>query len=207
MALITTLILVRHGKAPKTSPEQRDWDRALSEIGTEQSKKLGVKIAGIKFDHVVCSPLPRAVQTIEIATDYRYTITIIGSLACPTDGVHPIDRMFNQLGYKPLSDYFAHELGDHLKIWGRTALERVLDALGEKPNQIVLVGGHAVLQNALGWALCEAVHKDTSIAGDVATEFILETSLGECEAFFLKPRVTLCSGDGGEVFCEHIKLD
>ena len=199
-ALITTLVLARHGKAPKTSPDQRDEDRVLNELGTTQANKLAAKIGHIQFDRVLSSPLKRAVDTTEIATGQKCTVTIIPELTCPTDGVHPIDKMFNELGYKPMSDYFAHPLGGHLKVWGRVALEKVLDALGDKPNQTVLVGGHAVLQNALGWAFCaELVEADVAIAPD-AMDCVLATSLGECEAFSL----SLCEG---VVSCEHIKLD
>ncbi len=207
LALVKTIVLARHGKAPKTFPDQRDEARILNDLGVTQAKKLGEKIADLTFDAVVSSPLTRACETLKIATEGKYQIVLFSELTCPTDGVHPIDIMFNELGYATLYDYFAHELGDHLKAWGRTALDAILNHLGNKPDQVVLVGGHAVLQNALGWAFCEALHRDTSVAGDVATEFILETSLGECEGFFLKPCVMLAEGDDGEVICEYIKLD
>lgn len=203
IALIITLVLARHGKAPKISPTQKDEDRTLNELGFEQAKKLAAKIGDTEFDSVLCSPLLRAHETIMIAVNSRTKIKTVPELTCPTDGVHPIDRMFNQLGYKPLSDYFAHELGDHLKTWGRTALEKVLDALGEKPSQTVLVGGHAILQNALGWAICEALTEAKADA-EKARAMVLTVSLGEGEAFKLTPPI---APSEGEATCEHIKLD
>ncbi len=203
--LITLLVLARHGKAPKTSPDQQDEDRTLSELGIAQAKKLRAKLEGMTFDTVLSSPLVRARDTVAIAIENKNSIVLIDELTCPTDGIHPVDTMFNELGYRPLQDYFDHQHGDHLKAWGITALEKVLDTIEGKPGQKVLIVGHAVLQNALAWALCEALRN--TVENDAAMEIIMETPLGEGEAFALKTYVKLVGGDSGEIHCEHIKQD
>ncbi len=202
---VQTIILVRHAKAPKTSPEQKDEDRQINQLGHDQAKKLGLKLQTFEFDAVLSSPLQRVKQTLAIATNSRYPVIEVPELTCPTGG-HPIDIMFNELGYVPMAKYFKHPLGNHLKWWGQKALEAVVGSLSPKPNQTVLVGGHAVLQNALAWAIAEALEKEFGAAGTVgAQNMVLDETLNDAEAF----RLTLGFGNitPHRLNYEHITLD
>jgi broad specificity phosphatase PhoE len=62
---VSTLVLVRHGKA---SPLSSDYDN-LSEIGVEQSRLLGEEWAstGARFDAVYVGPRRRHAQTLDAA--------------------------------------------------------------------------------------------------------------------------------------------
>jgi phosphohistidine phosphatase len=65
------LYLVRHADAETKKPGASDFDRELTEIGRETSKKmaLALKKIGVKVDLIISSPLIRAVQTAEIFRD------------------------------------------------------------------------------------------------------------------------------------------
>ncbi|HEY9584009.1 MAG TPA: hypothetical protein VJI33_00285 [Candidatus Paceibacterota bacterium] len=155
------------------------------------------------------SPLQRVKQTLTIATNGIYQIQEVPELTCPTDGVHPIDVMFNApgMGYVPLAKYFEHQLGEHLKVWARTALMAVVTYISMKPGKKVLVGGHAVLQPALMWAIAEAMMAygegfKTENACDIQ-KMALEVNLQECEAL----RLNIACHEAGVTRCEHITLD
>ena len=62
------LFLMRHGKAGERTPSPADSARALTAAGSREVKKTaaGLRRAGIAFDHVASSPLPRAMQTAKI---------------------------------------------------------------------------------------------------------------------------------------------
>jgi probable phosphoglycerate mutase len=60
----TLLYLVRHGEQGPTP------DGGLSELGREQARLLGRRLAGVPFATVHHSPLRRAVQTAEILADH-----------------------------------------------------------------------------------------------------------------------------------------
>lgn len=199
-SLVTTAILVRHCKAPKTD-SGKDEDRVLNEVGQAQAKKLADRLKGIEFDTLLASPLRRVGQSLAIATPSSgLSIQTVTELTCPTDGVHPVDVMFNApgMGYAPLSKYFAHTLGEHLQTWAQTALVAICDRLDKRPNQTVLVGGHAVLQPALGWAICGSLIGRLDVKE--ASAMMLDTELGEGEAF------ELILSDG-TLKCRHIMLD
>lgn len=59
------IILIRHGDAPK-SLSMMDFDRELSEIGNKQAVKSAEHLERYKIGHVLCSPVPRTRQTLEI---------------------------------------------------------------------------------------------------------------------------------------------
>jgi phosphohistidine phosphatase len=62
------LYLIRHAEAvPPGDPNYEDDDRPLLPAGRATARALGAALAakGIKFDAVLSSPLPRAVQTAE----------------------------------------------------------------------------------------------------------------------------------------------
>jgi phosphohistidine phosphatase len=62
------LYIIRHADAvPHGDPNYADDDRPLTDLGRRQSEALGKALAehGVKFDLILCSPLPRAQQTVE----------------------------------------------------------------------------------------------------------------------------------------------
>jgi phosphohistidine phosphatase len=62
------LFLIRHADAvPHGDPNYADDDRPLTDVGRKQSRTLGEALAerDVRFDMILCSPLPRAQQTAE----------------------------------------------------------------------------------------------------------------------------------------------
>ena len=68
--MATTLILTRHGLTPRSKPEQHLGQRIdieLSIEGRDEARLLGVRLAGLRFDRMISSPLRRAVETARLA--------------------------------------------------------------------------------------------------------------------------------------------
>ena len=68
--MATSLILTRHGLTPRSRPEQhlgQRLDIELSIDGRNEARLLGVRLAGLRFDRVISSPLRRAVETARLA--------------------------------------------------------------------------------------------------------------------------------------------
>jgi phosphohistidine phosphatase len=62
------LFLIRHADAvPHGDPNFADDDRPLTALGKRQAESLGRALAehGINFSAILCSPLPRAQETVE----------------------------------------------------------------------------------------------------------------------------------------------
>ena len=83
------LYVVRHGEVPSNLSEvvEERYDERLTENGIEQSKKVGNELSGTKFDVIISSPSPRAVETTEyiaqnqdIIFDLRITERNMGKL-------------------------------------------------------------------------------------------------------------------------------
>jgi hypothetical protein len=121
---------------------------------------------------------------MRIATNERaLAIRPVAELACSDDPTNPIMIMWEELGNVPISSYFAHKLGEHLRTWGRTALDAVIRELKDGgPNQMVLVGGHALLQNALLWAIAEQIYGNMGSGWRNLYE-MAEATLGEGQAY------------------------
>ena len=69
-----TLVLVRHGLTPRSSPEQhlgQRLDVSLSSDGLRQAHSLGRRLHDVPFDRIVTSPLSRARETAEIVAAGR----------------------------------------------------------------------------------------------------------------------------------------
>lgn len=62
--------LVRHGATAWTQSAQHTGrtDIALNEQGEREARELGTRLAGLRFDHIVSSPLVRARRTAELAS-------------------------------------------------------------------------------------------------------------------------------------------
>ena len=64
-----TLVLTRHGLTPRSLPEQHLGQRIdieLSDAGRAQAQALAGRVAPLRFERIVASPLVRARQTAEI---------------------------------------------------------------------------------------------------------------------------------------------
>jgi phosphohistidine phosphatase len=64
-AAVHRLMLLRHAKALKSEPGERDFDRRLAERGMTDSEKLGAFLTRHRLvpEHVVVSPAARASET------------------------------------------------------------------------------------------------------------------------------------------------
>ncbi len=85
------IYLVRHGDAVPEDDAGSDRDRWLSPRGREAARILGrlLREQRLELDAILCSPLPRAVQTAELlATSLDYIGTIV-SLRCLEPAAHP----------------------------------------------------------------------------------------------------------------------
>ena len=64
-----SVYLVRHGETAWSLTGQHTGltDLPLTPHGDEQVRALAVRLAGLRFDHVLCSPLQRALRTCQLA--------------------------------------------------------------------------------------------------------------------------------------------
>jgi phosphohistidine phosphatase len=62
------LYLIRHGQAEENAASGDDGDRALTEAGVKELRRVARKMhdLGVRFDHTLTSPLVRARQTAEV---------------------------------------------------------------------------------------------------------------------------------------------
>lgn len=76
------LYLVRHGEAVPEDDAGSDRDRWLNANGREGARVLGrlLRENGVEPDAIVCSPLPRAVQTAELIAQSLDFFGVIQSL-------------------------------------------------------------------------------------------------------------------------------
>ena len=79
------IYLVRHGDAVPEEDAGSDRDRWLSPRGREAARLLGrlLREQAIQLDMILCSPLPRAVQTAELlaqSLDYLGVVTSLRAL-------------------------------------------------------------------------------------------------------------------------------
>ncbi|HYO43172.1 MAG TPA: histidine phosphatase family protein [Candidatus Limnocylindrales bacterium] len=64
-----TLVLTRHGLTDRSEPEQhlgQHIDISLSDAGRRQAEALSRRLAGVRFERVISSPLFRAQETAEM---------------------------------------------------------------------------------------------------------------------------------------------
>src|SRR5207237_4193984 len=64
-----TLVLTRHGLTDRSIPEQhlgQRMDVPLNEAGRQQAEALAMRVAGIRWDRIIASPLIRAAETASI---------------------------------------------------------------------------------------------------------------------------------------------
>jgi phosphohistidine phosphatase len=85
------IYLVRHGDAVPEDDAGSDRDRWLSPRGREAARILGrlLRESRVEPDAIVCSPLPRAVQTAELLASSLDYIGHIQSWRCLEPAAHP----------------------------------------------------------------------------------------------------------------------
>jgi phosphohistidine phosphatase len=85
------IYLVRHGDAVPEEDAGSDRDRWLSPRGREAARILGRLLREQRFelDAILCSPLPRAVQTAELIAQSVDYIGVITSLRSLEPSAHP----------------------------------------------------------------------------------------------------------------------
>jgi len=139
-------------------------DVELSDLGIQQSKDLGERFKDIKIDLVCCSDLKRAVDTVKIAFDGKYSVIADKRLrelnygdfnGKPSDVVEPMKKEHIKEPYPNGESY-------------EQAVARVQDfykELKEKyPDKIVLIVGHRATQYGL----------DTLVGGKTLEECLNE---------------------------------
>ena len=85
------IFLVRHGDAVPEEDAGSDRDRWLSAKGREHARILGrmLREQNVAPEMILCSPLPRAVQTAELLANALDYIGVITSLRCLEPSAHP----------------------------------------------------------------------------------------------------------------------
>ena len=85
------IFLVRHGDAVPEEVAGSDRDRWLSPRGREAARVLGklLREQRIELGTILCSPLPRAVQTAELLAQSLDYLGGISSLRCLEPSAHP----------------------------------------------------------------------------------------------------------------------
>ncbi len=68
-----TVLFLRHGLTAKTGPVLTGWTPGvpLDDRGTAQARAVAARLAGLRLDAVVTSPLERCVQTAQAVLDAR----------------------------------------------------------------------------------------------------------------------------------------
>jgi serine/threonine-protein phosphatase PGAM5 len=75
----TLLYLVRHGEHARKSADGDASELGLSELGQEQAKLLGRRLADVSFDVIRHSPLRRAAETAAILARYLPEVPVASS--------------------------------------------------------------------------------------------------------------------------------
>lgn len=170
-----TITFVRHAKA---DPAKIDSQRMLSEKGREQAAALREKLGAPVFDLVLASSAQRTMSTAAIVAGCEEGQVFPVDLMYPDpekpEG-KPLDKLFNELGYAPLTTYFTHLGGYLVRQHGKEVWKLLQGMIGDAEN--VLVVGHAVLLPA-------AAFIGTEWRESIAY-LISELNMGECEGFRL----------------------
>ena len=69
LGIVLTVVLTRHGLTDRSEPEQhlgQHLDVSLNAAGRAQAEKLARRVAAVRFDRVIASPLFRAQETAEV---------------------------------------------------------------------------------------------------------------------------------------------
>lgn len=175
------LVFVRHGNDNKAPVDDQ---RLLTHIGEAQSLTFRDKARDLglsPFDLVLCSPKTRTKQTAVIIAP---GVTLIElpelSTDIPGEDGALLNETYARLKYAPLGVYLLEPgMTGVMMRYGHAAHMAIDSAVAKAANpDRVLVVGHAVLLNAIGWYLTRY---------DIPNVALLSiTSLGECEGLYIK---------------------
>lgn len=89
--MLVRVYLIRHGDAVPEEDAGSDRDRWLSPRGREAARVLGrlLREQNIALDAILCSPLPRAVQTAELLAQALDYLQPIASRRCLEPSAQP----------------------------------------------------------------------------------------------------------------------
>jgi broad specificity phosphatase PhoE len=124
------VLLVRHGETPWNAEGryQGQTDIPLSEVGEEQARKLGARLAGVPTTRAVASPLSRARRTAEFA------------LGTGRASMLTTDAGLQEIHHGDWEGKLAHEIaagdGARFAAW-RSAPESVLMPGGESLDHVI----------------------------------------------------------------------
>lgn len=99
MASSKTIILIRHGQAESNLLGGQLWlrDPSLTPLGRQQCEQLVEALAGLDVDHILVSPLLRALQTCDIVNTRNCSVTVMPELqetsANPSDTPDPDNQL------------------------------------------------------------------------------------------------------------------
>ncbi len=181
----------RHGSALKATPGQEDHARELSPKGEAQVASIAQQLAGEKFDVVVASRAERARRTAHIATCCCCDLEDIGTIEAfviSEDSKEPLNVMFAQLVYAPISEYHKHELAEYLHDMGSAAVGQIVEhtaAVKTSTSMRVFVGGHAVFHPQTVYALASILENDVCEATRLKN-FARNLNLGEAEVIVIE---------------------
>ena len=92
------LFLIRHASAAEGALYGADADRPLTAEGRRSARAVGASLfsQGVKLDHILCSPLVRAVETAElvaVSLEFDGELEILPELAPEGSPHHVIARL------------------------------------------------------------------------------------------------------------------
>ncbi|MFA6100272.1 MAG: hypothetical protein WC750_05415 [Patescibacteria group bacterium] len=187
-----TLIIQRHGNTDPLEPGQSDLDRKLSKLGTYQSVDAAVKRdqMGYKPTFKLASIAERCVDTVAPKPIELATVKLpelYAKMVTPEDQ-SVIDAAVEIFKYAPLNAYVENEnVYDALERWTAIAALCVTTEVARrnlKPDDVILIGCHAVLSQALALRLIARGRFDHE--QDRSVDKLLALNLDEAEQIIIE---------------------
>ncbi|MCW5661653.1 MAG: histidine phosphatase family protein [Burkholderiaceae bacterium] len=135
-----TLYLVRHAKASPGNPALPDRERPLDERGLREAATMGQRLAqrGVRPDAVLSSPAARALATAQ---------QLAQAMGIAHEDIVPDERLYNA---------------------APDALLGVLQALGQGPGRVMLVGHNPGLTELANYFVREITNMPTCAVAELA---------------------------------------
>ena len=219
---IKKVILIRHANAKPRDPDAAaveagtvlkadtphanawtvgDLTRGITEKGEQQAKaSKAAYLDGLSLKAVICSEAERAIATKNLMTDGHFPPGGAGVLTLHTlhpsrSGTPDCEKMFDKLGYGPLSRYYEDSTVENLEGKGKPTFRHYVTKVTGELNELIKTGqasfppsgdtvavfGHAVFLNAVAVAVAEAMGVEQ------ADDKVSVIELGEAEGI-------LCDG-------------
>ena len=147
------LYVVRHGQTDGNVQQVIDGirDIPLTEVGKVQAINARNSIEGIKFDLVVCSPLTRTKQTMELLTENKFPV-IYESKIIERDCGELMGKSFSEVDldkYWNYNDKTQYETAENIKDFF-ARIHGYLDFLkNEYKNKTILIVTHGGVYKAI----------------------------------------------------------